>query len=452
MDQDHRYQEALSWIHGLSRFGIKPGLERMEAMLGLLGNPHRLVKYVHIAGTNGKGSTAAILAAVLSAGGYRIGLYTSPYLLSFTNRMAINGCDIKKTELSDLVDLIRPVVEEVSSDQRYGQSTEFEVVTVLALTYFASLKVDLVVLEVGLGGRLDATNVVTPLLSIITNIDLEHTEVLGDTLEEIAFEKAGIIKEGVPILTASEDPIVLSVIKNKADENNAELYSLFFSFQNGYQADKANKPVINGFAISSQGQSFSYNGFNTSYQDLFIPLRGRYQVYNAATALAALELIAGQGFKVDEKVIRKGLAEVIWPGRLELLNDNPLLVMDGAHNPAAMQKMAQAIPEYFNFERLILVFGIMADKDAVAMMSAILPLAEKVYFTRASIPRAADPNQLHAIALTRFQLNRDLMEIEEDIGNALGKALKEASPDDLVLVTGSFYTVSDARAYWSRVI
>ncbi len=452
MDQDHRYQEALSWIHGLSRFGIKPGLERMEAMLGLLGNPHRLVKYVHIAGTNGKGSTAAILAAVLSAGGYRIGLYTSPYLLSFTNRMAINGCDIKKTELSDLVDLIRPVVEEVSSDQRYGQPTEFEVVTVLALTYFASLKVDLVVLEVGLGGRLDATNVVTPLLSIITNIDLEHTEVLGDTLEEIAFEKAGIIKEGVPILTASEDPIVLSVIKNKADENNAELYSLFFSFQNGYQADKANKPVINGFAISSQGQSFSYNGFNTSYQDLFIPLRGRYQVYNAATALAALELIAGQGFKVDEKVIRKGLAEVIWPGRLELLNDNPLLVMDGAHNPAAMQKMAQAIPEYFNFERLILVFGIMADKDAVAMMSAILPLAEKVYFTRASIPRAADPNQLHAIALNRFQLNRDLIEVEEDIGNALDKALKYASPNDLVLVTGSFYTVSDARAYWSRLI
>ncbi len=450
MNSEQRYREALKWIHGLSRFGSKPGLERMEAMLYMLGNPHRQVDYVHIAGTNGKGSTAAVLASVLSAAGYRIGLYTSPYLLSFTNRMAINGQDIDCDELADLVGLIRPIVDEVTADERYGQPTEFEVVTVLALTYFARQKVDLVVLEVGLGGRLDATNVVIPLLSIITNVELEHTEVLGDTVEAVAFEKAGIIKQKIPVLTASEDPRVLNVIKDRASILDSPLYCLFAPCENG--EGKVGSPVFNPRVITDQGQSFDYSGFDSSYSNLFTPLRGRYQVCNAATALAAVELLAKQGFVVDEKAIRQGMAGIHWPGRLELLKDSPKLVMDGAHNPAAIKQMALAIPEYFSFKRLILVFGIMEDKDARAMMSAIFPLADQVILSRASIPRAADPARLLEISLEETGFERERIETIEDVGNALGMGLSKAGEEDLVLVTGSFYIVSDARAYWFQPV
>jgi len=450
MNNEQLYLDTLDWIHGLSRFGMKPGLERMEAMLEKLGNPHRQVNYVHIAGTNGKGSTAAILASIYTAAGYKTGLYTSPYLLSFTNRMAINGCDIDPGDLVELVGRVRPVVEEVTADDRYGQPTEFEVVTILALTYFARQKVDLVVLEVGLGGRLDATNVVTPLLSIITNVDLEHTEVLGHTVEEVAFEKAGIIKKGTPILTASEDQKVLRVIKEKALSLDAPLYSLFSPQENSNC--KINRPVFEDLIINDQGQSFAYNGLNRSYKNLITPLRGRYQIYNAVTALAAAELLEDKGLMVEEEAVRRGLAEMIWPGRLELLKNSPKLVIDGAHNPAAIKHLAEAIPEYFSFKHLILVFGIMADKDALAMMSAILPLVDRVIFTRASIPRAANPSLLLKMALVQLQFNSEKALVIEDVGAALEEALHKAGPEDLVLVTGSFYTVSDARAYWFQPV
>lgn len=446
MNTEQLYLDTLDWIHSLSRFGMKPGLERMEAMLNKLGNPHRQVDFVHVAGTNGKGSTAAILASMLTAAGYMTGLYTSPYLLSFTNRMAVNGSDIEPGDLVELVGEVRPVVEAVTADDRYGQPTEFEVVTVLALTYFSRQKVDLVVLEVGLGGRLDATNVVTPLLSVITNVDLEHTEVLGHTVEEVAFEKAGIIKKDIPVLTASEDPRVLRVIKEKASELDSPLYSLFLSHNNS--GCEIRRPVFEGLIISEQGQSFDYNGLNRSYKNLITPLRGRYQIYNAVTALAAVELLEAKGFRVEEAALRRGLAETIWPGRLELLRTKPKLVMDGAHNPAAIRHMAEAVPEYFSYKRLILVFGIMADKDALAMMSAILPLADRVVFTRASIPRAADPSALSKMALDQLQFDSKKVDVIEDVGAALDEALDKAGPEDLVLVTGSFYTISDARAYW----
>ncbi|MFO7951974.1 MAG: folylpolyglutamate synthase/dihydrofolate synthase family protein [Bacillota bacterium] len=449
-NENKHYREALDWIHGLSRFGTKPGLERITVLLDYLGNPHRKVNFVHIAGTNGKGSTAAMLASIMRAAGYRTGLYTSPYLLSFSNRMAVDGDDISPEELADLVDEVRPLVEQISADDRYGHPTEFEVVTVLALTYFARRGVDLVVLEVGLGGRLDATNVVTPLLSVITNVSLEHTEVLGDTVEEVAFEKAGIIKQEVPVLTASDDHKVLAVIKAKASELAAPLYSLFTPCANSEK--KISRPVFNRRLIIDHGQIFDYNGFKHSYQDLFIPLRGRYQICNAATALAAVELLENKGIMVDEQQIRQGLTEVLWPGRLELLENSPKLVMDGAHNPAAIRQMAEAVPEYFDYHCMILVFGIMADKDAPAMMSAILPLADRIIFTRATISRAADPALLYKTALEQLYCEREKAMVIEDIGTALGEALSDAGPEDLVLVTGSFYTVSDARAYWKQNI
>ena len=446
MVQDTKsYQEALDWIHGLGRFGIKPGLQRITVLLEMLGNPHLKIPFVHIGGTNGKGSTAAILASILRSEGYRIGLYTSPYLLSFTNRMAVNGSDISPGELALLVDEVRPLVERISENPELGHPTEFEVVTVLALTYFARSQVDLVVLEVGLGGRLDATNIVTPLLSIITNVSLEHTDVLGHTVEEIALEKAGIIKEKIPVFTATSDDRVYSVIKSRAEELNSSVFFLSLPNKKGITPD--NRPTFSEVKVLKKGQSFTYHGFSNIFMELFIPLRGYYQVINASTALAALELIADQGFEVTEDSIRRGLKTVCWPGRLELLNEKPKLVMDGAHNPEAIRQLVKAVPDYFQYRHLILVFGVMADKDMHEMLVNLLPLSHKIVFTRPIIPRAAEPHVPAHTAVHELGFEREIF-IINDLGDSLKKALQLAGEDDLILVTGSFYTVSDARAYW----
>lgn len=450
MDKEQLYMKALEWIHGLGRFGIRPGLERITVLLEMLDSPHHRVRFVHIGGTNGKGSTAALLASVLRSAGYRIGLYTSPYLLSFTNRMAVNGDDIDHGQLVELVDEVRPLVEKISGDPRLGPMTEFEVVTALALTYFSRQDVDLVVLEVGLGGRLDATNVVDPLLSIITNISLEHTDVLGDTIEAIASEKAGIIKEGRPLLTAAEDEAVLNLFRERCNILKAP-----FSRVSLLPADTVDGNVEKPFAmqgrITEEGQFLDYNGFEIQIKDLFIPLRGVYQVINAGTALAALELLRKENIMVDEISIRKGFKDTIWPGRLELLGKNPLLIMDGAHNPAAMKKLSESLPDYFHYRKLILVVGMLADKDTGAMLSDILPLADLVVFTKPTLPRAAEPAELADFAVKYLNLGNGYHVINEH-GRAIELALELAGPEDAVLVTGSLYTVSDVRAYWQKLM
>lgn len=448
MNTDQRYREALGWIHGLGRFGIKPGLERIAALLEMMGSPHLEVPFVHIAGSNGKGSTAAMLASVLRAAGYRVGLYTSPYLLSFTNRMAVNGEDIDKPHLIELVDRIRPLVDRISDDPELGDLTEFEVVTALAMSYFAAREVDLVVLETGLGGRLDATNVVTPLISVITNVSLEHTDVLGGTLEKITSEKAGIIKRNRPLITAAEEPVVFDSLRERCLKADAAFYRVYTAAE-GEECLPSRKPCAALQEIIDDGQLFMYRGFNLQLDKVFIPLRGFYQVTNALTALAAAEMLKNEGFAVDEKAVRSGLASTVWPGRMELLGRNPLLIMDGAHNPGAMEKLSGALPRYFNYSRLILVLGMLADKDTAAMLKHILPLADTVIFTRPVLPRAADPAVLAAFAEEHFDLSKDYHVIPEH-GAALDKALDLAGPADAVLVTGSLYTVSDVRAYWQQ--
>lgn len=446
MQQEQEYREALEWIHGLGRFGIKPGLERVKAMLELLGNPQQQIRFVHVAGTNGKGSTAAMLASILRTAGYAVGLYTSPYLLSFTNRMAVNNADIDHSELVRLVNRIKPIVERLQNDPELGHPTEFEVVTVLAMVYFASSGVDLVVLEVGLGGRLDATNVVTPLISVITNISLEHTDILGHTIEEIAFEKAGIIKQGKPLITAAEDQRALGVFEKRCQDLDCPCYRVYPPREAaGQPVDQ--RPVSIMKQITEEGQIFDYYGFNFEQPDLFISLRGKYQLLNAATALAAVELLSEEGFTVSRAAILKGLAETSWPGRLELLQKEPLVIMDGAHNPAAMEKLAEAIPHYFNYKRLILVIGILADKDTAAMLKSILPLSDSVVFTRPLLPRAADPQDIADFAVKHLSMSKDHY-VLKDYRQALNKAFKLAEKEDAILVTGSLYTVSDIRAYY----
>ncbi|MBS3943521.1 MAG: bifunctional folylpolyglutamate synthase/dihydrofolate synthase [Dethiobacter sp.] len=439
---EQKYLESLEWIHSIGRFGIKPGLERIYALMERLGNPHHHLKFLHIGGTNGKGSTAAVAASVLQAAGYQTALYTSPFLLSFTNRMALNGQDIAPAELVEIVAQIRPLVAEISADPRLGQMTEFEVVTALALTYFARRKPDIVVFEVGLGGRLDATNLVIPLVSVITNVNLEHTAILGNTVREIAREKAGIVKSGAPLVTAAEDEETLAVLEKKCRDLESPLYrvlpaNLLNSFpQNsvGYSRRK----------ITVTGQFFSYRGLNQKLDDLFLPLRGHYQVINAASALAAVELICGQGFMVSEGALRRGLARTAWPGRLEQLSSDPFVILDGAHNPAAARQLAAAVSEYFQFKRLILVLGIMADKDIQEMLRELIPLADEVVLTRPSLSRAADPVIL-AGYIRQIPGFDKRVHVESDLSRALTLALSLASRDDAVLITGSLYTISEAK-------
>jgi len=448
MNFERKYQDALDWIHSIGRFGIKPGLERIGALLARMGNPHHDLKFLHIGGTNGKGSTAAMAASVLQAAGYRTALYTSPYLHSFTNRMAVNGIDIAPDELVDLVEQVRPLVNEIGGDSRLGQMTEFEVVTALALAYFARQKPDLVVFEVGLGGRLDATNVVTPLVSVITNVSLDHTSILGNTVQEIAREKAGIIKDRVPLVTAAADEETLALLEKKCFDLRSPLYRL--APLGRFDAIVRNGAAFCRQKVTADGQFLSYYGFDLQLEDLFIPLRGYYQVVNAATALAAIELLSLRGFPVNESSLRRGLKEAVWPGRLELLSREPLLIIDGAHNPAAARQLAAAVVDYFSYSRLILVLGIMADKDIRAILGEIIPLAEEVVLTRPSMARAADPlalaDQVRHISGFTGQIH-----VENDLGRALDLALNMASASDAVLATGSLYTISELRAYWGKI-
>ena len=426
------YQEALEWIHSTGRFGIKPGLGRMARMMELLGNPHKKIKVIHIAGTNGKGSTAAFLSKILEEAGYRVGLYTSPYLEAFTNRMAINGEDIPEEKLVEIVNMIKPLVEDISADLELGQMTEFEVVTSIALYYFALEAPDFVVLEVGLGGRLDATNVIeNPLVAVVTNIGLEHTEVLGDTIEKIAWEKAGIIKEGVPVVTAVPRLEALQVIQQKCRDQHAALFNL---------REKVN---IEKKSTSLEGQTFHYLNFQgLQLKDLFISLLGEHQIINSSTAVAVIEVLQGKGYHISENAVRQGLKAARWAGRLEVMGKNPLLILDAAHNPDGVKSLKKALQDQVKYNKLVLVIGILGDKSLDDMLGEIIPLADKIIITKPDSPRAAEPE---TVAQTAEKYTRYPIILEDSIPRAINIALSLAEPKDLLLISGSLYTISEAR-------
>jgi len=425
------YEEALSWIHSIARFGMNQGLERINKLMNEMGDPHKKLKFLHIGGTNGKGSTAAFAASILEAAGYRVGLYTSPYLEQFTNRMSINGIDIQRDRLVELTARIKPLVEKIASDPAYGQPTEFEVVTAIAFTYFAEELPDIVVLEVGLGGRLDATNVINPSVTAITTISLEHTQVLGDTVEEIALEKAGIIKEGSTVATQATGG-ALGVFKDVCSRKNVPLYRLGREYNVEKQFGDLN------------GQTFHYKGISRSFLNLKISLLGDYQINNAALALASMELLEKQGFVFPEEAVRTGLANTKWPGRLEILHRSPLVVIDGAHNTEAFQNLCNALQNTFSYGRLILVIGILADKAIDNILGQILPLADILVITTPNSPRAADPNALKTMA---GKMMSGPVFVEENIPEAVNLAISMARSQDLVLIAGSLYLISDARLF-----
>lgn len=420
------YQETLSYLFGLQKFGIKFGLSNITNILGLLGNPHENLKAVHIAGTNGKGSTAATISSIMQESGYRVGLYTSPHLVDFTERIKINGLEITEAKVVELTDRIREKKQTSEVRDELSKITFFEFTTALAILYFAEEGVDLAVMETGMGGRLDATNVIWPLVSIITNISLEHKEFLGDTLEKIAFEKAGIIKDGIPLVTGVEQESAVEAIERVCREKSAPVY------RSGREFSFKRKGV----------NQFDYHGIKENINDLKPALVGGHQVINASLALAAVELMRTKGFPVSTDVIYRGLEKVSWPGRLETVSINPRIILDGAHNPAGAQALSIAIKEELKFEKLYMILGIMADKDIEAIIAPLAPLPHEVILSRPVYERASSAAALLPLASKYNKKTRAF----EDLRKAIDYARTKAGEKDLILISGSLFTVGEARA------
>jgi dihydrofolate synthase / folylpolyglutamate synthase len=415
-----RYQRSIDYLFGLQKHGIKFGLNRTEQLLERLGNPHQRLRCIHIAGTNGKGSTAAIVATVLHEHDYRVGLYTSPHLVRFTERFRIDDVETKPERILDVFDEVHGVLDEREPP------TFFEVVTAMGLLYFAQENVDWAVIEVGLGGRLDATNVIHPRASVITNVSFDHQEYLGSTLTSIAREKAGIIKEHVPVVCGARQPAVQGVIKTTCHRRHAKLYRLGVDYRVRQATDG----------------SFQYQGMQQSWSGLRLSLDGNHQLSNAAVALATLDVLRMAGeINLDDAAIHRGLAKVHWPARLEVLQQQPLIVLDGAHNPQGAECLRDALKRNFSYHRLHLVFGVMKDKDMRGILRRLLPIADTVTFARPRYERAADPEHLKALARSYKQ---DCF-VVPDVASAIQHARRQANPDDLICITGSLYFAGEVK-------
>jgi dihydrofolate synthase/folylpolyglutamate synthase len=420
MPRRETHTKCLERMFALRRFGIKLGLATIRAMLAGLGNPHRRYPCIHVAGTNGKGSVAANLAAVLMTSGYRVGLYTSPHLVRFNERIRIDDREITD---ADIVRLYRRVRAALPGGR---EPTFFEFTTAMALDEFGRRKVDWAVIETGMGGRLDATNVLTPEVAIITNIALEHREYLGNTLAEIAFEKAGIIKRRRPVVTGAKQASALAVIAGKAQAQSAPLFRLGNAFR----------------VRRTHGGRFTYYGIDHVWPDMATGLQGGYQVDNAALTLAACELLMKKAPRLTPARIREGLLTSRWPGRLERVCESPPVMFDGAHNLAAARQLARHLDAHFMNRSITMVIGILDDKPYQAMLRLLLPRAARLIVTRAKTNRALPPEKLAAAARTMVADVR----IVPDVGSALRFAMETAAPQSLTVVAGSLYVIGEAKA------
>jgi dihydrofolate synthase / folylpolyglutamate synthase len=429
------YQQALDYIYSFVDFSrthqdnLSPenfDLTRMVRLMEILGSPQDDFPSIHIAGSKGKGSVSAFCASVLQAAGYKVALYTSPHLKDFEERIQVNQVPIPRDILVDIVEEIKPAVASITG------LTTFEIMTGLAFLFFAREKVDLAVIEVGLGGRLDATNIIKPEVAVITSLYLDHVSILGDTLDKIAAEKGGIIKPGVPVICAPQEKIALSVLKEIAARNKADLIQVELD----YPYEILSKTL--------DGQKFNLKVSEQTEEVFQIPLLGDFQVINAVTAYAALDALRTKGFPIENSAIKKGFKEVNWPARFEILRRQPPLIVDSAHNPASMGKLRDTIAEYFPDLPLILVFGISEDKQLDGMYQEILPRTSYLICTQADHPRAMDPFAL----LNRAESYDCLKEAIPIVGNALTRALSLAGNEKLVVIAGSIFVAASARIAW----
>ena len=417
--------ETLEYIHSVKWQGSKPGLERTRELLAALGNPEKLLKFVHIAGTNGKGSTAACIASILRSAGYRTGLYTSPFILRFNERMQVDGEDISDEELERFTDEIRPY-----ADTMKDPPTEFEIITALAMKFFLYKNCDIVVLEVGMGGELDSTNVIgTPEVAVITTINYDHVKELGPTLRDIAKAKAGIIKGGDVVVYGGK-PEVEDVFINVCAERKARLL-------------KADFDRITSEAFSLDGVKMQIE----PYGEIALSLIGDFQPKNAMVAVTAVEILRGKGYAIGDGDIKAGLAAVHWPGRFEILGRCPVFIVDGAHNPQGMEAAASSLRRYFGGQKICFIVGVLADKDVDSMMGHIAPLAKEFFAVEPDSPRALETKALSA-ALSRYGMP---IYAFDDIGEGVAEAVRSAGIDGVVCALGSLYLSGEIRRAYNAL-
>jgi dihydrofolate synthase/folylpolyglutamate synthase len=438
------YQQALDYIYSfVDQEKLQPDkyeptrfdLTNMHTLLGMLGDPHLRLRTVHVAGTKGKGSTCAMMASVLQAADYRVGLFTQPHLHTFRERIQINSQSISEEEMIALLEALKPSIEQLP------EPSTFEIMTAMAFRYFSEQEVDFAVIETGLGGRLDTTNVIEPMVAVITSISYDHTYILGDTLEEIAGEKAGIIKEGRPVVCAPQRPQALKVIAGTCQERDAPLTLLGEDWL--WERTEANldgqglivtSKLVNGEGLLTLGET----------REFWIPFLGPYQLVNATTAIATVDQLCRQGVNLSLKQVTDGLRATHWPGRLEIFSRHPLLVMDGAHNVDSMQRLLSTLEDDFPHERLKVVVGFSADKDVQGMLAELTTRADELILTKSIHPRSADPNEL----VKKAGHSRAQVSVVNDVPTAMWQALAGAHPEDLICVTGSLFVVAEAREAW----
>ena len=420
-------EESLSYIHGLYRKGTKPSLTRVTALLKALGDPHKQLKFVHIAGTNGKGSTAAMTASVLQAAGYRAGLFTSPYIYRFNERIQLCGKQIDDADVVALTEELKAIADTM--DER---PTEFDFVTAMAMTYYARQKADIVVLEVGVGGVLDSTNVIpVPEVAVITNIGLDHTDLLGDTLEKIAAVKGGIIKEGGRAVIYRGSPSVEAVFEAICAEKGAVLRKADFD------------------SLVSLGHDLFGQVFSCGHRkELELPLLGQHQLYNAAVVLSVIDSLTDAGWQISEEAIRKGIREVSWPGRFDIISRDPLFIIDGGHNPQCIEALVKNITDYLAGRRLVVLTGVLADKDYADMFRPVMPFAAEFVCITPDNPR-----KMEAADLARYlEAAGATATACDSVAEACRKAIALAGRGGAVLCFGSLYSIGTIRSALDEIL
>ena len=422
-------EQAIAWIHSRQKFGSRPGLKRVQALLDKVGNPEKKVPVIHIAGTNGKGSTVAYLRSLLEESGLCVGSFTSPYIEEFNERIAINAEPIPDDKLVAYVEKYQPLVNALDEDEALGGITEFELITAVALDYFLTEKVDVAVIEVGLGGLLDSTNVVEPLLTAITTIGYDHTEILGDSLTEIAAQKAGIIKNGVPVVTGKIAQGPLLAIEETVAAKKATLYRYDHEYTVTYLHPDP-----------GWGELFDFADVTGTFKKLKVPLLGRHQIENAGVAIDLYRLYCElQKLPFEEKNVRKGLLHAQWPARMEKISDEPLIVLDGAHNGHAMKRLVENVKQEFKTYNIKVLFSALERKDISLMLAELRTIPNvRIYLTTFEYPGALDLSQYDDRENERFTVV-SLWQF------GLGELLGNLEADDLLLVTGSLYFVAEVR-------
>ncbi|MCC0762628.1 bifunctional folylpolyglutamate synthase/dihydrofolate synthase [Clostridioides sp. ES-S-0006-03] len=425
-----KYEEALEYISQTNKFGIRLGLDNIGKLLELLGNPQETLNIIHVAGTNGKGSVCSFISNILRESGYKVGLYTSPYLETFTERIRVNGENIPQEDVARIIGLIKEKIEVMVS-QGYAYPTEFEVVTAMAFYYYSEQKVDFVALEVGLGGRYDATNIITKsLVSVITSISLDHTGILGDTIEKIAYEKAGIIKENGIVLVYDQTDEAKDVIKSVCKEKNAKYIEVNFDDIN------IKKSNINF-------QIYDCNIMGETYKNLEIMLIGEHQINNSILAMSVLKYLKDikKLDNISEESIRKGLITTKWPGRIEKIKESPIFIIDGAHNEDGAKSLAKALDKHFKDKKLTLLIGMLEDKDIDGVLDILMPKFSKVVTTTPNNPRAINSDILKEKILKYVSDVTSKHEIED----AVNYTLETSNKDDIIISAGSLYMIGTVR-------